>query len=334
MRPSVYVIAEAGVNHNGRLDLAMTMVDAAAAAGADAVKFQAFRTCALVSAGAPLADYQKAGVDAVDQAAMLGSLELGEEDFKLLAARARRRGIAFLCSVFDEVSATRIAPLVTQYKIPSGELTNHPLLVHVARTGKPMIVSTGMSTLDEIRAALAAIRATGDVPVTLLQCTSLYPTPPEAANLAAIDTLRHAFRLPVGYSDHAVGNALAFAAVGMGAVMIEKHFTLDRSMPGPDHAASVTPEELTALVAGIRDIERARGTGEKQPSAAELAIARVVRRSVVVTRDIAAGEVIDASALATARPASGIPPKELANLVGRRASRFLAAGTALQWTDV
>jgi len=330
----VNVIAEAGVNHNGHLDLALEMVDVAAACGVDAVKFQAFRADRLATQSAPLADYQKRGGGADGQREMLRQLELSGEGYAALAHRCREKGVEFLCSVFDEQSADAVAPFVIRYKIPSGELTNHRLLRHVAGFGKPLIVSTGMATLADIERALGVITACGPVAVTLLHCTSLYPTPASAVNLRAMDTLAAAFGVPVGYSDHTEGIAISLAAVARGATVVEKHFTTDRSLPGPDHAASIEPDELAAMVAGIRAIEQALGDGRKSLAPGEETMARVARRSVAVLRDLPAGAVLTHAVLDTRRPGTGIPAEHLEEVAGRRLRRGVAAGTILTWEDV
>src|SRR2546425_4026528 len=330
----VYVIAEAGVNHNGKLDLALRLVDIAAEARADAVKFQTFRAERLATASAPLADYQRRAGEVDHQFDMLRRLELSEESHLLVAERCRERGIAFLSSPFDEASADFLAPLVDRFKIPSGEVTNHRLLRHVARYGKPMIVSTGMTTLAEVERALDVITEAGPVPVTLLHCTSLYPAPPGTVNLRAMNTLAAAFRVPVGFSDHTQGLAVAFAAIARGATILEKHFTLDRKLPGPDHAASLEPSELCALVEGVRQIEIALGDGRKRPAPGEREMARTARRSLVITRDSVAGTVLRPELLDSRRPGTGISPDQVPLVVGRVLRRDLKAGSGIQWEDL
>ena len=257
------IIAEAGVNHNGSLDLACELVDAARAAGADAVKFQTFKAERLVSVAAPKAAYQKRTTGAEEsQLEMIRKLELSETDHRRLLARCREQGILFLSSPFDEQSADFLDELgLSAFKIPSGELTNLPFLAHLAGKGRPLILSTGMACLAEVEAAVQTIAEVGPVPVALLQCVSNYPADPADVNLRAMDTLAVAFGVAVGYSDHVPGNEVAFAAVARGACIVEKHFTLDRSLPGPDHQASLEPDELAALVRGIREIGRASCRG-------------------------------------------------------------------------
>lgn len=314
------IIAEAGVNHNGSLELACALVDAARAAGADAVKFQTFKAERLVSAAAPKAAYQQRTTGAAEsQLEMIRKLELGEAEHRQLLAHCRQRGILFLSSPFDEQSADFLAELgMSAYKVPSGELTNLPFLAHLARKGRPLILSTGMAYLGEVEAAVRTIAASGPVPLALLQCVSNYPADPADVNLRAMDTLTAAFGVPVGYSDHVPPNEVAFAAVARGACIIEKHFTLDRDLPGPDHQASLEPEELAALVRGIRAVEAALGDGRKQPAASEADTAAVARKSLVAARDLPAGSVLEAGLIAVKRPGSGLPPVMLQHLLGRR----------------
>ncbi len=326
------IIAEAGVNHNGNLDLARRLVAEASAAGADAVKFQTFSADLLATRDAPKAAYQRAAGDACEsQFEMLRRLELSPQAHRTLLEDCRRRGILFLSSVFDERSADLLETLdAAAYKIPSGELTNLPLIEHVARKGRPLIISTGMATLDEVAAAVAACVGTGNTQVVLLHCVSSYPARPADANLRAMETMARAFGLPVGYSDHTTGNAVALAAVALGAAVLEKHFTLDRTLPGPDHRASLEPPELRGLIADVRAVERARGNGEKRPVEAEMAIAAVARKSLVAARDIAAGTVLTPELVVARRPGTGLSPSRRGEVLGRRAARDIAAGTLLR----
>jgi N,N'-diacetyllegionaminate synthase len=335
---AVYIIAEAGVNHNGNPDLALEMVDRAAEAGCDAVKFQTFRAESLVTKRARKAGYQIRNTGTDDgQFAMLKALELSEELHRRLFQACRSRGIEFLSTPFDEPSADLLRALgVARFKVPSGELTNRPLLSHIASFGLPLIVSTGMATLPEIREALSWIHVDGrrPVPVTLLHCTSDYPAPFDSVNLTAMATLTAEFGLPVGYSDHTEGLEISFAAVALGACVLEKHFTLDRGLPGPDHRMSLEPGELKALVTGIRHIEAAMGDGIKRPSARETATAELVRKSVVAETLIPAGTTIERSMLSVKRPAGGIPPAQIDQLVGRRTLRALQPDDLVLWDDV
>ena len=353
----VYVIAEAGVNHNGQRELAFALVDQAAAAGADAVKFQTFDAARLASRHAPKAAYQKQSTDAAEsQLDMLRKLELPRAWHAELQAHARARGIEFLSTAFDADSLDFLCTLgMPLFKVPSGELVNAPLLWQFARTGKPLVVSTGMATLSEVEQALAVIahafnapaepagldevwqgwsrpdwRASLQARVTLLHCTSQYPTPAHEVNLRAMDTLAHAFGLPVGYSDHTEGTLIPVAAVARGATVIEKHFTLDRALPGPDHKASLEPAELARMVSDIRALQLAMGHGAKAPQASELDTRRAARQQVVAARDIAAGQAITRADLATARCGHGLPAAALWDLVGQAAARGYAAGDVLE----
>lgn len=354
-----YVIAEAGVNHNGSLDLARQLIDAAAEAGADAVKFQTFRADSLVTEAAPKAAYQRETTDAAEsQYAMLKALELSEADHDALVAHCQERAIQFLSTAFDEDS---LDFLVERYdlprvKMPSGEITNGPLLLCAARTGRPVILSTGMSTLGEVEQALgvlafgytAALKAKPGTEafahayasdegqaavrerVTVLHCTTAYPTPFEAVNLRAMDTLRSAFGVRVGYSDHTTGIAVPVAAVARGAELIEKHFTLDRSMPGPDHRASLEPDELGAMVRSIREVEAALGSSIKAPTAEEMENQQVVRKSLVARTPITVGESLTDTNLAVRRPGTGLSPMRYWDVVGTATQQAYAPGDAIQ----
>lgn len=323
-----YVIAEAGVNHNGDMGLARELVDVAAEIGADAVKFQSFSAKRLATATAPKAAYQKRTTGAGEsQLEMLQRLELSEAGHRELLSHCEGRGVTFLSSPFDEPSADLLSGLgVPALKVPSGELTNLPFLRHAARTGLPLIVSTGMATLAEVEAAVDAVAEGGDPGLVLLHCVSNYPADPADVNLRAMDTLAAAFGVPVGYSDHTEGAAVSLAAVARGACVIEKHFTLDRSLPGPDHQASLEPDELAALVREIRTVERALGDGRKKPTAAEADTARVARKSLVAARDLAAGAVLASADLAVSRPGTGLAPAMREAVVGRTLRSALEAG--------
>ena len=323
-----FVIAEAGVNHNGSLDLAFRLVDAAAEAGADAVKFQTFQADKLVTASARKAVYQ-AQTTGADQSQyeMLRQLELGFDDFRKIKDYCRQQGILFLSTPFDEASADFLDSLdVAAIKIGSGEITNLPFLGYIARKGRPVILSTGMSTLGEVEAAVGGIRGAGDPPLALLHCTSNYPALPETVNLRAMMTLKAAFGLPVGYSDHTQGIEISLAAAALGARILEKHFTLDRHLPGPDHPASLEPAELAALVRGVRKVTTALGDGRKLPTQSELDVAAVARKSLVAARAISAGAVLAEADIAIKRPGTGLPPGMLSLLLGRRLRLDVAAG--------
>ena len=331
MTGRVTMIAEAGVNHNGDAALALKLVDIAADAGADCVKFQTFRPDELASKAAPKAAYQAAATGAAEsQLDMLRRLALPDAAWPAIAGHCVARGIEFLSTPFDEESAALLNRLgVKRFKISSGEVTNLPFLAAVAQYEKPVLLSTGMANLDEVRAALDALKAGGCSEVTLLHCVTDYPADPADANLRAMATMAREFGTAVGWSDHTLGNEVAFAAAALGATVIEKHFTLDRSLPGPDHAASAAPDELAALVRGIRKIEVALGDGRKLPTARETANRTVVRRSLVAAVDIPAGAVIADCMIAARRPGDGLPPGAKPTLIGKRAVRRIPAGTPL-----
>lgn len=356
-RERVYIIAEAGVNHNGQRDLAFSLIDCAAEAGADAVKFQTFDAVKLAAKSAQKAAYQKAATDAAEsQLDMLKKLELPRQWHAELQAYAAQRGITFISTAFDLDSLAFLDALgMPFFKIPSGELVNGPLLWQFARTRKALVISTGMATLSEVEQALAIVAHAlnaADEPthmdevwrhwstpasrvslvghVSLLHCTSQYPTPLHAVNLRAMDTLSHAFGLEVGYSDHTQGILIPVAAVARGARIIEKHFTLDRSMPGPDHAASLEPAELRQMVADIRALEGALGDGVKAPHASEFDTRRVGRQQVVAARDLAAGTIFSRDDLSTARSGRGLAPTELWALIGQTTGRAYAAGDVIE----
>ncbi|MES9994599.1 N-acetylneuraminate synthase [Desulfovibrio aminophilus] len=332
----VLIIAEAGVNHNGDMALALKLVDAAADAGADAVKFQTFKAERLVTPQADKAAYQKAATGASEsQFAMLKRLELDAAAHETLLTRCRERGIAFLSTPFDEQSADMLVGMgLAIIKIPSGEITNLPYLRHVGALGRRIVLSTGMCTLDEVADALRALEAAGTPArdVTLLHCNTQYPTPEADANLRAIRTLAEAFpACAAGYSDHTLGISCPIAAVALGATVIEKHFTLDRRMEGPDHAASLEPGELAAMVAGVRAVEAALGHGRKEPSPSERENILVARRYLVAARNIAAGEMFSPENVAARRTGSGgVSPMRWDEIMGRRAPRAFAAGEKIE----
>ncbi len=327
-----FLIAEAGVNHNGNADLAHQLVDLAADMGADAVKFQSFDPDRLAARGAPKAAYQqRATSHGESQYEMLRALALRTEAYPSLMSHAEERGLAFLSSPFDEESASMLDDLgVKAFKIPSGELVNHPYLRFIAGLGKPLIVSTGMATLGEVERALETIEQNGNPPVVLLHCVSSYPAAAEDANLRAMKTLRTAFGVPVGYSDHTRGIEVSLAAVALGACVLEKHVTLDTALPGPDHAASLGPPEAYALGKAIRLVESALGDGRKRPRPSESEVAAVARKSLVLRRDLRPGELIEADSLIALRPGTGIPPSRLGEVVGRRVREAVEAGSILR----
>lgn len=318
----VLIIAEAGVNHNGDINLAKELVREAKRCGADIVKFQTFIPGKLASRHAAMADYQKKnlGVDE-PQDAMLGRLTLKREEYAALADYCRETGIRFLSTPFEVESMQFLKGLQDIWKIPSGEITNYPYLVEIAGTGKDVILSTGMSTLQEVDEALAVLRGNGAGGITLLHCTTNYPTPMEDVNLKAMLTLRDTFHCPVGYSDHTRGIEVPIAAAALGAEVVEKHFTLDRNMEGPDHKASLEPDELEAMVKAIRNIEKALGDGVKEPSASEKPNIAVARKSIIAAADIKAGEILTEENLTTKRPGTGISPMRWGEVLGTRAVR-------------
>lgn len=341
---SVFIIAEAGVNHNGDADRALAMVDAARRAGADAIKFQTFSADKLAAPGADKADYQKRETGEGGQHAMLRALEMSEDLHHRLIARCVEVGIEFMSTPFDEEAADfLVGHGMRRIKVPSGEIVNHPFLKHLTRLDRPLIVSTGMATMDEIVEAVALIAATRaqagltgalEQMLTVLHCTSNYPASPSDVNLRAMRTIAEVTGLPVGYSDHTLGLAVSTAAVALGATVIEKHFTLDVTLPGPDHRASLTVEQLTDLVAQIRDVEVALGSTIKAPTAAELPVRAVARRSVTARGDLAQGHLLTPEDLILLRPASGIAPKHLDMVVGRTMLRAVEAGQPLTWHDM
>lgn len=319
---SVYIIAEAGVNHNGDLNLAFELVDAAKAAGVDCVKFQTFKSENLVSRGAQKAEYQKAATGDSSQKDMLKQLELSFDEFITLKEYCDKAGICFLSTPFDFESIDFLNSIdMPFWKVPSGEVTNYPYLRALGRTGKPVVMSTGMCELKEIEAAIKVLRENGTKEIKLLHCNTEYPTPFCDVNLRAMNTLRDKFSLEVGYSDHTKGIEVPIAAVAMGATVIEKHFTLDRNMEGPDHKASLEPIELAEMVRSIRHIEEALGTGEKTPSPSEKKNMAVARKSIVARTFIRAGEILTEENLTVKRPGNGISPMRWKEILGTKAVR-------------
>lgn len=333
----VFLIAEAGVNHNGDLAMALRLCDAAKAAGADAVKFQTFRAEDLVIRGAPTAEYQERQTGAQDQFAMLEKLELSDAQHREIKIHCDTIGIEFFSTPFSIVAVDMLVGLgVRRLKLSSGELTHRALVEHAAATGLPLIISTGMATMAEIREALdwvGAIR--GNLHGTVvLHCTSAYPAPDSSLNLRALASMARDLGVATGYSDHSMGIEASLAAVAIGATVIEKHITLDCTLPGPDHSASLEPGEFLRLAQGIRRISAMLGDGVKQPLPEEIDTARVARRSVVAAVDIAAGETILASMLGCRRPATGIAPRDLQRVVGRCALVAISAGSVIQWNQL
>lgn len=325
---SVLIIAEAGVNHNGDIDLAKKLVDVAADAGANLVKFQTFNAERLATVTAPKAEYQTKTTDqAQSQFAMLRQLELSKEMHEILIAHCRSRGIGFFSAGFDIESLNYLASIGTEcFKIPSGEITNLPYLCHVGAFGKPVILSTGMATLGEIEAALELLETAGTprTQITVLHCNTEYPTPMQDVNLQAMCGIRDAFGVPVGYSDHTSGIEVPIAAVALGATVIEKHFTLDRHLPGPDNKASLEPDELEAMVRAIRNIEQAMGDGIKRPTASEAKNKPIARKSLVAAKLIRAGERFTAENVTAKRPGVGISPMRWNEVMDQIAERDFA----------
>lgn len=318
-----FIIAEAGVNHNGRLDIALKLVDIAVEAGANAIKFQTFQANKVISKFAPKATYQEKNIGSSEsQLEMAKKLELSFENFIALQNYCDKQGIMFLSTPFDYDSIDFLASLdLPIFKIPSGEITNLPYLIKIANIKKPVIMSTGMSSLDEVRVALNVLRNNGAGPITLLHCNTQYPTPFKDANLKAMLTLKENLGTAVGYSDHTLGIEAPIAAVALGASIIEKHFTLDKSMKGPDHKASLDPLELKAMVAAIRNIEIALGDGIKQPSKSEIANIKVARKSIVAKRNIVKGEQFTEDNITVKRPGNGISPMKWYEVIGMSAKR-------------
>ncbi len=327
-----FMIAEAGVNHNGDPAMAAELVRQAKACGADCVKFQTFRAERVVTAAAPKAAYQLKVTDpAESQFAMLRKLELSEAAHRELIAQCRREGIVFLSTPYSIEDAELLHDLgVPGFKVASGQLVELPFLADLARFGKPIILSTGMATMAEITEAVATVRAQGNDQLVVLQCTTNYPSALADTNLRAMNSIRATTGAVTGYSDHTEGINACLASVALGAAVVEKHFTLDRALPGPDHRCSFAPAELAALVRGVREIEAALGTAAKQPTAAELANLSGMRRSIVAARALSAGEKVTAADFAFKRPATGLAPKRLGELLGRTARTDIAADTQVQ----
>jgi N,N'-diacetyllegionaminate synthase len=331
-----FVIAEAGVNHNGETALALALVDAAADAGADAVKFQTFRADHVVAPTAPKAGYQLETTSSDEsQLEMLRRLELDRDAHVALKQHAEARGLVFLSTPFDAASVELIDGLgVEAFKIGSGELTNRPLLEEIGRRRRPVFLSTGLADLEEVRRGLEILRDAGADGVVVLHCVSEYPAAVEDANLRAMVSMRDALEVPVGYSDHTPGVEAALAAVALGACVVEKHFTLDRALPGPDQRASLEPAELASFIASIRRVEASLGDGVKRPTETERENALAVRRSLAAAVDIPAGAVLTREMLTALRPGTGISPDRIDQLVGRRLTRSVGRNELLALDDL
>lgn len=331
-----YIIAEAGVNHNGDLKLAKQLVDVAVEAKADAVKFQTFKAERVARADAPKAEYQEQTTGrAESQLEMIKSFELPPEAFGALQSHCRHRGITFLSTPYDHESVDLLDSLgVPAFKIASAEMVNLPMLRYIARKGRPIFMSTGMSDLGEVESSVRAVWSCGNRQLVLLHCVSNYPAKLEEVNLRAMGTLAQAFQVPVGYSDHTLGIEVALASAALGACVIEKHFTLDRAMPGPDHRASLDPAGLAAMVAGIRTVELAMGNGIKTPADSEKANQAVMRRGLYARRSLNPGEVLQEEDLIALRPAKGLSPQFIDQIAGRKLRRRLSSGSPLTWSDL
>lgn len=325
-----FIVAEAGVNHNGELELAHRLVDSAADAGAEAVKFQTFRPDELVARGAEAAPYQRIRSNS-EQHSMLAQLALPDTAWAELADHAAERNLVFLSTAFDEASAVAIVALgVPALKVPSGELNNLPFIRTLAAHGLPLLISTGMGNIDEVK---AAVEAAGAAPgIALLHCVSAYPAPEAEANLKAITTMRKAFDVPVGWSDHTLGAVTAVAAVALGAALLEKHLTLDRGMPGPDHDASADPDQFAAYVRDVRTATAALGDGDKRPTSAEEENRFHARRSVHAAKDLVRGHLLEPSDVVLLRPADGLPPD--VDVIGRRLARDIRSASPINEDDL
>ena len=326
-----FVIAEAGVNHNGDPTLARALVDVAVAAGADAVKFQTFTVNRLLTRRAAKAEYQQRATGGEQsQYEMLARLELSPADHEMLFAHCADVGIEFMSTPFDPESARYLKRLgVRRLKISSGDVTNLPMLEVVGALGLPVVLSTGMADMAEVEAAVTTLRGAGATDLAILQCVSNYPADPALTNLRVMDAFARAFGAPVGLSDHSTGLAMSIAAVARGAAYIEKHFTLDRTLPGPDHQASLLPDELRALVAAIRDVEAALGDGVKRPAPSELPVREVARKSLVAARDLPGGAILTREDLDVLRPGTGLSPAALPAVLGRRTARAISHHTPI-----
>ncbi|MBQ2666258.1 N-acetylneuraminate synthase [Methanobrevibacter sp.] len=325
-----FIIAEIGVNHNGSIELAKKMIKSASECGVDAVKFQTFNSEALVTENAKTAGYQEKNTNEDSQMKMLKKLELTSDDFKELQSYALKNDVIFISSPFDLKSVDLLEKLdVPFYKLGSGELTNFELINHIQKTGKPMIISTGMATLDEIRETYNYIENKNDL--IILHCITGYPTSFEEANLNFIKTLQKEFNVPIGFSDHSPGIELPIAAVALGACVVEKHFTLDKNFEGPDHKASLNPKEFKSMVDAIRNVEVAMGDGIRKFSENEMEIKKVARKSIVLNEDISKGTVLKREMLSIKRPGTGIPPKFIDDVVGKTVINDLNHGTVMKW---
>ncbi|MFX1506533.1 MAG: N-acetylneuraminate synthase [Promethearchaeota archaeon] len=332
---SVFIVAEAGVNHNGDIDLAKQLIDIASEAEVDAVKFQTFVAEEVVTSDAGTARYQQKITGKEKQIDLIKGFELPLEAFRELYAYAHDKGLIFLSTPFDLISVDFLAKIqIPAFKIPSGEIVNPLMIKRIAKYKLPVILSTGMATLGDIERALLVLQRYSITEVLLLHCVTSYPTPIDQANIRMIPTLRKTFNILVGFSDHTLGTTAAIAAVSLGAKAIEKHFTLDRELPGPDHKASLEPEELKQLVSQIRETEAALGSGIKTLMANEAEIKRIARRSIVAARDLNAGEVLSEENLSLKRPEDGLPPQYLDLVIGKRLKSDIKMDQRLSFNDI
>jgi N,N'-diacetyllegionaminate synthase len=334
---STVIIAEAGINHNGDIETAKKLIDTAALAGVDYVKFQTFKASKLVSSMAQKAAYQNANTKNIDesQLEMLQKLELSEADHYLLLDYCEQKKIKFLSTAFDLDSLDFLKKLgLKLFKIPSGEITNLPYLEKIAQIADEIIISTGMATMAEIGDAIAVLAKKSTAKITILHCNTEYPTPFSDVNLFAMNAIKNEFNVGVGYSDHTLGIEVPIAAVALGAIVIEKHFTLDRTLPGPDHAASLEPHELASMVMSIRNIEKALGSAIKEPSLSEKKNIIIARKSIHLSRSLEKGDLIKATDLIMLRPGDGISPMQLEKIIGKKVAKDLPAGRKLQLEDL
>lgn len=332
-----FIMAEAGVNHNGKLELAKKLVDAAAEAGVDAVKFQIFKAEQVVTEKAGMAEYQKRNLGTDEsQADMLRKLEMSEEQHAEIKKYAESKGLIFLSTSHSGKlgidSLERVG--ILGHKIGSGDLTNKPFLEHIARTKKPIILSTGMGTLEEVKKAISWIRKAGNNKIIALHCTTNYPCPYDEVNMNAMKTMMDELDCLIGYSDHTLGTEIPIMARSQGACLIEKHFTLDKRMEGPDHKASAEPDELKFIVESIRNIEKAFGRSEKKPNKSELEMIKGIRKSIVADRDIKKGKVIEPADIFVKRPGTGIPPEEYDDIIGKKAVKDIKKDEIVEYTYI
>jgi len=330
-----FIIAEAGVNHNGKLSLAKKLIDIAKEAGVDAIKFQTFKTEGVMVENVPMAEYQKKNIGKKEtQFQMIKKLELSYDDFISLKKYCDKKRIIFLSTPHSEDAINFLEKLVLAYKIGSGDLTNLPFLEKIAGKKKPIILSTGMATLSEVKEAVGTIKKAGNNKIILLHCTTNYPCPLEEVNLKAMLTLKKEFNLPVGYSDHTLGVMVPIMAVALGAVVLEKHFTLNKKLPGPDHKASLNPQELKEMVKKIRETEKALGNGRKKPTKSEEKNKKVARKSIIAKVDIPKNTKITKDMLIIKRPGIGIEPKYLDRIIGKIAQKDLKKDTLIKFGEL